>query len=144
MARRAQAPLRLLGGVLLLVLLAVGCDPIPPGPTPPPSVTPSGIAGVVMLGPTCSAPTAADPCLAAYAARLVVFDTDGQVVGHVASGADGRFQLALPPGDYVIQPAPGGDPFPRAEAQTVTVVDGEITQLEIDYETRDRATDTGG
>ncbi len=144
MSRRPPPSLRSLGGLVPLFVLVASCGVAPPGPTPSPSVTPSGIAGVVMLGPTCSTPTAADPCLVAYAARLVVFDTDGQVVGRVASAADGRFQLPLPPGDYVLQPAPGGDPFPRAEAQNVTVVDGEITQLEIDYETRDRATDTGG
>jgi hypothetical protein len=99
----------------------------------------SGITGVVMLGPTCDAPTPADPCLQAYSARLVVFDPDGRVVGDVSSSADGSFRLTLPPGDYVIQPAPGGDPFPRAEARNVTVVEGEMSQVEIDYETRDRA-----
>jgi hypothetical protein len=143
MARRGRPSLCLPGGLLALILLVVSCDAAPAAPTASPSAAPSGIAGVVMLGPTCSAPTAVDPCLAPYAARLVVFDTNGQVVGRVASGADGRFAVPLPPGDYIIQPAPGGDPFPRAEARSVTVLDGEVTQLEIDYETRDRATETG-
>ena len=82
-----------------------------------------------------------------YSARLVLFDHDGRVVADVSSDADGTFRLSLPPGDYVIQPAPGGDPFPRAEAQNVTVVDGEMTQVEIDYETartRQQATTPGG
>jgi hypothetical protein len=111
-----------------------------PQPTPV-SATPlsSGIHGVVLLGPMCDAPTATSPCLEPYAARLVVFDQDGRVVGDVTSGVDGTFALSLPPGDYVIQPAPGGDPFPRARAQSVTVLDGESSEVEIDYETRDRA-----
>jgi hypothetical protein len=126
------------------VMLA-GCDTwLAPPVSPSPAPLLSGIMGVVMLGPTCDAPTSADPCLHAYSARLVVLDPDGRVVGDVSSDADGSFQLTLPPGDYVIQPAPGGDPFPRAEARNVTVVEGEMSQVEIDYETRDRADAPGG
>jgi len=128
--------------VVVTALLA-GCDTFAPEPSPTPAALTSGIHGVVLLGPTCGNPTAASPCLEAYSARLVVFDPDGRVVGDVSSNADGSFQLSLPPGDYVIQPAAGGDPFPRAEAQNVTVVDGEMTVVEIDYEARDRANDTG-
>ncbi len=135
-------------GVWLFAALGVvalaGCDTLEPASSPSPTPMLSGISGIVMLGPTCSTPTAVDPCLRAYSARLVLFDPDGRVVGDVSSNADGTFRLSLPPGDYVIQPAPGGDPFPRAEAQNVTVVDGEMTQVEIDYETRDRADDPGG
>lgn len=123
--------------------LLAGCDTFAPEPTSTPAALTSGIHGVVLLGPTCSNPTAASPCLEAYSARLVIFDPDGRVVGDVSSNADGSFQLSLPPGDYVIQPAAGGDPFPRAEAQNVTVVDDEMTEVEIDYEARDRANDTG-
>ena len=106
---------------------------------------PSGIAGIVMLGPDCSTPTAADPCLAGIRSTRSWCSTRRAGRGRASHpAADGRFQLPLPPGDYVIQPAPGGDPFPRAEAQNVTVVDGRDRPVEIDYETRDRATDTGG
>jgi hypothetical protein len=136
------------GGAFLTLSLVVagslaGCDTFAPEPSPT-TATLTGIHGVVLLGPTCNKPVAASPCLEAYSARLVIFDPDGRVVGDVSSNADGTFQLSLPPGDYVIQPAAGGDPFPRAEAQNVTVVEGEMTEVEIDYETRDRANDTGG
>ncbi len=130
--------------LLLFLALAAslaGCDTFAPASSPTPTPLLSGIQGVVLLGPMCAVPTAASPCLEAYAALLVVFDTDGQEVGEVTSGGDGTFRLALPPGDYVIQPAAGGDPFPRAEARNVTVLDGEMTDLEIDYESRDRAVD---
>ena len=126
----------------LLCGLLAGCDTFAPEPTATPVTLASGIHGVVLLGPTCNDPTAASPCLEAYSARLAIFDLDGRLVGDVSSNPDGSFQLALPPGDYVIQPAAGGDPFPRAEAQNVTVLDSEMTQVEIDYETRDRANDT--
>jgi hypothetical protein len=126
----------------LVAVLLAGCDVFAPEPTATTVQLTSGIHGVVLLGPTCSDPTAASPCLEAYSARLVILDPDGHVVGDVSSNADGSFQLSLPPGDYVIQPAAGGDPFPRAEARNVTVVDGEMTEVEIDYESRDRANDT--
>lgn len=127
-----------------LVCLVAGCDTLLPPPTPSPSPLISGIAGVILLGPTCEHPTAREPCLEPYAAKLVVFDTNGQVVTQVTSASDGRFQVTLPVGDYVLQPAPGGDPFPRAEAQSVSVLPGEMTQVEIDYEARDRTDQAGG
>jgi hypothetical protein len=134
------------GAFLTLCLVAAGllagCDTFAPEASSTPATLTSGIHGIVLLGPTCSKPVAASPCLEAYSARLVIFDPDGRVVGDVSSNADGSFQLSLPPGDYVIQPAAGGDPFPRAEAQNVTVVEGELTEVEIDYESRDRANDT--
>ncbi len=132
--------------VVLSLLLAVlaGCDMFASPPEPTADPVHSGLHGVVLLGPTCDAPSAASPCLEAYVARLVVFDSDGQVVGDVTSDPSGSFALTLPPGDYVIQPAPGGDPFPRAEAVSVSIFDGETTEVEIDYEARDREDLKGG
>ena len=138
--RRAAS--RHIGGLMAIVCASIllgACETFAPLSTPSPTALSSGIHGVVLLGPTCDAPSAADPCLEPYSARLVVFDQNGRVVGDVSSDANGAFALSLPPGDYIIQPAPGGDPFPRAEAQSVTVLDGESTEVEIDYEARDRA-----
>jgi hypothetical protein len=67
-------------------------------------------------------------------ARIVILDTDGHKVGEVTSAADGTFEILLAPGEYVLQPIPGGDPWPRAEARSVTVVEGEMSEVEIDYE----------
>ena len=122
---------------MLVGLLALaGCTPSSsqPGAGAGSIDGPSGITGVVLVGPECRAPTEASPCLAPYQARLVILDPDGTVVGEVTSSADGSFRIDLPPGDYVIQPSPGGDPFPSAEARTVTVVAGEMSEVEIDYE----------
>jgi hypothetical protein len=95
---------------------------------------PSGIIGVVLVGPECRRPSEASPCLVPYEARLVILDPDGHLVGEVTSSPDGAFRIELPPGDYVVQPSPGGDPFPRAEARSVTVVAGEMSEVEVDYE----------
>jgi hypothetical protein len=123
--------------------LLAACETFAPPSTPAMTNLASGIHGIVLLGPTCDSPTAADPCLEPYSARLVVSDLDGRVVGDVTSGSDGTFALSLGPGDYIIQPAPGGDPFPRARAQSVTVLDGETTEVEIDYEIGGRADAAG-
>jgi hypothetical protein len=128
---------RLPGPLALLLGAAIGlaaCSPSSGGQGGLASDGPSGITGIVLVGPECRTPTEASPCLAPYEARLVILDPDGSLVGEVTSGPDGTFRIELPPGDYVVQPAPGGDPFPRAEARTVTVVAGELSEVEIDYE----------
>lgn len=128
--RPRRAVLALLGTLLLLA----ACTAPASEPSVDPSDGPSGITGIVLVGPECRRPTEASPCLVAYQARLVILDQDGHVVGEVTSAADGSFRIELSPGDYVVQPSPGGDPFPRAEARNVTVVAGEMSEVEIDYE----------
>jgi hypothetical protein len=118
-----------------LVLALAACATTPAAsPSAGHTDGPTGITGIVLVGPECRRPTEASPCLVPYQARLVILDPDGRIVGEVTSGADGSFRLELPPGDYVIQPSPGGDPYPRAEARSVTVVAGELSEVEIDYE----------
>ncbi|MET0771687.1 MAG: carboxypeptidase-like regulatory domain-containing protein [Candidatus Limnocylindrales bacterium] len=118
-----------------LVLALAACSTAPgASPSTEPTDGPSGITGIVLVGPDCRRPTEASPCLVPYQARLVILDPDGGIVGEVTSGLDGTFRIELPPGDYVIQPSPGGDPYPRAEARSVTVVAGELSEVEIDYE----------
>lgn len=119
----------------LLALTLAACSTTPAViPSGDPTDGPSGIVGIVLVGPECRRPTEASPCLVPYEARLVVLDPEGRIVGEVTSGPDGSFRIELPPGDYVIQPSPGGDPYPRAEARSVTVVSGELSEVEIDYE----------
>lgn len=130
--RRPRAPLLLL---VALGLSLVACTPPSVVDTSAePSGGPSGIVGIVLVGPECRRPSEASPCIVPYAARLVILDPDGRVVGEVTSGPDGTFRIELPPGDYVVQPSPGGDPFPRAEARSVTVVAGEMSEVEVNYE----------
>jgi hypothetical protein len=123
-----------IAAVLSLLVLGACAAPVTETTSSAPVDGPSGIVGIVLVGPECRRPSEASPCLVPYAARLVILDPDGRIVGEVTSGSDGTFRLEVPPGDYVIQPSPGGDPFPRAEARTVTVVAGEMSEVEIDYE----------
>lgn len=120
-------------------MLLAACDAPPGGVNATtPGSSPSGVRGTVILGPTCpgGAPDATDPvtCLTPYAAQLVVIDGEGNVVGRVNSGADGRFELSLPPGDYVITPL-GGDPYPIAQPVSVVVRPNEFAELQINYDT---------
>jgi len=124
--------------VCLVASVVVGCSEIGLNvDTPAP---PSGIRGLVLLGPTCqseASPGANEPvpCLTPYAATLVVLDSEGAVVTRVTSAADGRFSVDLSPGDYVVAPATGTDSYPIANPVSVTVVPGQYIDIEINYDT---------
>lgn len=132
--------IRLVALAALVVGLAIGCDPggppAEPGATPAP---PSGVRGQVILAPTCPISEEPDPlnpvpCLTPFSAQLVILDADNGVAARVTSDADGRFEVTLPPGEYVITPL-GGDPFPMAQPLAVTVLAGEYVEVEINYDT---------
>jgi hypothetical protein len=123
---------------MLIAVLATGCDEIgiPVGS----GGQPSGITGMVKLGPTCpveSTPGANDPvpCVTPYSAQLVVLDGENAVVARVTSAADGRFSVDVPPGDYIVAPATGTDSYPIANPVSVTVVAGQFAEIEINYDT---------
>jgi hypothetical protein len=123
--------------LVAVALLAFGCQEI--GIDVPTATPPSGVRGVVLLGPTCPVgedPGADDPvpCLTPYVAPLVVTDAEGAVVARVTSGADGKFQVDLPPGEYVITPATGQDTYP-AQPVSVVVGPGAYADVEINYDT---------
>ena len=123
---------------VLSVVVVAGCSEIGiPIETPTP---PSGIRGTVVLGPTCPGgqdPGAHDPvpCLTPYAANLVVLDSESAPVQRVTSGGDGRFQVDLPPGEYVVTPATGADTYPIAQPVSVSVSAGQYAEVQINYDT---------
>lgn len=129
-------------GVLAVVSVGlvglVGCSglgSVSESPTP----APSGIRGTVILGPTCAtgeSPGAYEPvpCLTPYAAELVILDRDNVVVTRVSAGGDGRFEVTLPPGEYVVAPQ-ATDPFPNAQPLPVEVTPGEYVEIQINYDT---------
>jgi hypothetical protein len=120
------------------MLVAAACSEIGiPVETP---VPPSGIRGVVLLGPTCpveSTPGADDPvpCLTPYSANLVILDAEGVRAASVTSAGDGSFQVDVPPGDYVVTPSTGADTYPIAQPVSVTVAAGQYASVEINYDT---------
>lgn len=123
----------------LVACVALACGDIGiTGTTPTP---PSGIKGTVILGPTCpvggggeSFNPVPDACLTPYAAQMVVLDDENKVVAHIASGADGTFQVDVAPGDYVVAAATT-DSYPIAQPVSVTVVPGQYVTVQINYDT---------
>lgn len=133
--RAARAGLRAgLSAALFAVIVLAACGPGGPSPVPSAPLD-SGIRGFVRLGPTCPVETRDVPCTTPYVAVLVILDADDREVARVTSGEDGRFEVLLPPGEYTIAPTPGGDPLPSAPPQSVSVVAGSFTEIEINYDT---------
>lgn len=63
---------------------------------------------------------------ASHSEKVLTFTTDGQ----------GRFHVALPPGDYNLDPQRIDDQaLPIPHPQTVTVRGGAFTQVTIQYDT---------
>jgi hypothetical protein len=127
------AVLGLLVGSVVLGCSEIGINLDTPAP-------PSGIKGTVLLGPTCAIEASPGdnnpvPCLTPYAATLVVLDNEGVKVATVTSGGDGKFQVDLPPGDYVVTPGSGTDSYPIAQPQSVTVDAGAYTEIQVNYDT---------
>lgn len=122
---------------ILLVLLALTVLLAACGPSVPSAPPNTGIRGTVTLGPTCPVERVGEPpCITPLAAALAITSAeDGSVVARVSSGPDGAFQVDVPPGDYVIVPEPGGDPFPFGQPVEVTVEAGAYTEVEVAYDT---------
>lgn len=120
---------------LALLALAAACGG-EPAPGPPES---SGIQGQVLLGPQCPVIREGSPCPdQPLQATIEVYSADRQKkITSFTSGADGRFQAGLLPGDYYINPLPPnpGRPLPAGRPQTVTVADHKWTQIAIQYDT---------
>jgi hypothetical protein len=123
---------RLAAAIAIASLLLAAC-----GEPTPTADAGTGIRGVVTLGPTCPVEQPGQaPCVTPYAATLVVTAVeDGSVVARVTSGDDGTFEVLVPPGDYVIAPEPGGDPFPVGQPVAVHVDAGAFTDVEVAYDT---------
>ena len=73
------------------------------------------------------------PCIEPYEATLAILDANDVQVATLRSGRDGRFEVALPPGDYLVVPQ-AGDPLPVAEPVAVTVIDGRFEEIQVNYD----------
>ena len=119
------------GGLGTITFPAV---PTVPEETPTPtddtdgSIAPyqSGVRGVVMLGPTC--PVMQNPPQPGcddrpYATTVAIYRASDQehAFAQTESTETGEFEVALPPGDYLVAAGPGNTPLPRCTTQQVTV-----------------------
>ncbi len=116
------------------------------GPAVPPEAWPSpigagrtGIGGIAVAGPVCPVERVPpDPACAprpVAGATVVVRDGSGPEVARAVTAADGSFFVELPAGEYVVEPQPAEGLLGTAAAQEVTVVDGAVAAVQLDYDT---------
>jgi len=89
------------------------------------------VEGQVSFGPVSPI---ARPGIQNYRPRstqLDILDGEGKIVARVTSNDDGRFELDLEPGTYIIRPEPGQG---YAASRHITVKPNEITQIGINYD----------
>lgn len=103
----------------------------------------SGISGSVLLGPTCPVMRFPPDKACAdkpYQTRLAVMTSDqSRVIKEFDSGADGKFTVDLPPGEYAIRSttSPSADNvLPSCSSNgTVMVKTGEYTEANVSCDT---------
>jgi hypothetical protein len=91
----------------------------------------SGIRGLARLGPACPV----EPCSVSeppYTGSFVV-RKEGAVVAKVETDGQGRFELRLGPGQYVLESESVG--LPLLKPVDVTVQAHEFTDVELDFDT---------
>ena len=122
-----------------LAAVAVGVVLTGCGSESPTDQTSTGITGHVLLGPTCPDEKAATPCpdqAVPAGVRVTVsqwraYGGDLPVVATTETGADGEFQVSLPPGKYVVQADAGRNCSPI----DVLVPGGPPTHVEVHCDT---------
>lgn len=118
--------LKLAIGVLILALATCSIySPTPRG---------SGIEGQVMIGPMCPVVQQGQECPdQPYQATLTVRSLSGVQIVQFQTDSQGRFQVPLVPGDYILHPeSSNGIPF--AGDQAFTVQTGQYTNLTVNYD----------
>lgn len=97
----------------------------------------SGIEGQVLIGPMCPVVREGTPCPdEPYQATVDVWNAArNRKVQTFTTDEDGRFRIALAPGEYYIDPQTpqsGGPPTPAP--QTVTVPADRFVQISLSYD----------
>jgi hypothetical protein len=114
--------------------------PVPADAWPsPPGAGQTGIAGVALAGPVCPVEqNPPDPACAPRAvagAIVVVRDGTGAEIARTVTDADGSFFAEVPAGDYLVEPQPVEGLMGTPATTTVTVVAGQATTVQLDYDT---------
>lgn len=114
--------------------------PVPPDAWPSPvGAGQTGIVGSAVAGPVCPVERVPpDPACAARPvanATIVIRDASGTVVAQTITASDGSFFVAVPPGDYQMEPQPVAGLVGGAQPQAVTVREGAATSVQLEYDT---------
>lgn len=99
----------------------------------------TGIRGTATAGPVCPVERIPpDPSCAprpVVGATILIRDGSGAQVAVAISSAAGAYFVALPPGQYVVDPQPVQGLMGTAPKQAATVAAGAITEIQLDYDT---------
>lgn len=120
--------MRLAAALAVAVLLA-GCTRFQPADEPS-----GGAEGQVLIGPAC--PVERDPPEPGcedqpYATALEAVRGGDGARFRFSSGADGRFRVPLPAGDYAVRDAEGSQQPPTCSSPPFTVTAGAYTHVEV-------------
>lgn len=115
-----------------LVILLAGC-----GTETPVSMVDSGVRGVVVSGPQCPVETIEDPCpdLPVSGIRVSVSTAEGSVTAETRTDAEGRFEVAVAPGKYVVQPVVEGGGVAFSKPVQVIVSDERFVEVTLHVDT---------
>ena len=96
----------------------------------------SGVKGQTVIGPACPVMRVDNPCPdQPYQANLTVLSLDGREVTRFSSDAAGKFEIQLPPGDYILHAnLSASRPLPSAEDVPFTVLPNEFTEIVINFD----------
>ncbi len=109
-----------------VVVVAASCTG-PVGPNP----LDTGLVGTVLRGPVQPACVAGASCAAPFAATFGVY-AGGQQVATFQSDAQGRFEVPLAPGVYLVVPGPDAPIIaPSSQAKQVTVGPVGMTTVQL-------------
>ena len=100
-----------------------------------PSLT-SGVRGQTLIGPMCPVMQAGVSCPdQPYQAKLTVLSLDGRKVAKSSSDAEGKFEIKLPPGDYLLHAeSPEGGALPYAQDVEFTVYPDEFSEITVNFD----------
>jgi len=116
-----------------LVILAASCSTAGCGTPTAPSDT--VLTGTVMRGPVQPVCRVDVPCDAPFSATFTVEQRD-RVVATFLSDSNGRFEVRLPPGSYLVIPSATAPIIsPRAQAKEVIVGPNGPTMVTLRFDT---------
>jgi hypothetical protein len=106
----------------------------------------SGIRGVALLGPQCPVVQQGSPCPdTPFEGTVAVTTLSGRLVGTTRSGADGRFEIRVDPGTYLVSAIDlQGINFSKPVTVEVTAGDMSEATVLVDTGLREPATDSSG
>ena len=113
---------------ILTIAMLAACNS-----TPTPAED-TGVEGETLLGPICPVVRLDQTCPdQPYQATLMVLTPVGKKIAQIQTDVNGRYWLALLPGNYIMHPE-SPNVMPQAQDQPFTVIAGQFTKLDIFYD----------